>query len=422
MRRTSATTCLGLLAAAGVLMLLACGWAGGAEPLTAPAPVPAVPFPPEILDLSLQPPAFDTAPGPQYQDDTRDYGMIIGLERSPGGRLWVAWVGGGDSDAAYFLVASSDDDGRTWSRPRLVIDPTDAPGLRRRTLVGNLWCDPKGRLWLFFDLSMGQFDGRAGDWATVCENPDAAAPVWGPPRRLWHGATLCKPTVLSSGEWLLPISLWTRNKIRPAALIEAYHELDDQRMAHVFVSTDAGATWTRRGGVAFPESDFDEHMIVERRDGSLWMLSRVKTGIAESVSADRGRTWSPPQPSAIKSVNARFFVRRLQSGRLLLVKHGERIGEAPRGRSHLTAFVSDDDGRTWRGGLLLDERKSVSYPDGFQAPDGSISIAYDRNRAADREILLAKFTEEDVLAGRAVSASARLKVLINKAMGVKKTP
>jgi hypothetical protein len=61
---------------------------------------------------------------------------------------------------------------------------------------------------------------------------------------------------------------------------------------------------------------------------------------------------------------------------------------------------------------MLDERTGISYPDGFQAPDGSIYISYDRNRAIDGEILFAKFTEEDVLARALVAPRSRLKNLI----------
>jgi hypothetical protein len=42
--------------------------------------------------------------------------------------------------------------------------------------------------------------------------------------------------------------------------------------------------------------------------------------------------------------------------------------------------------------------QSNSYPDGFPAPDGPISISYDRNRDTDGEIMLARFTKADVLA------------------------
>jgi hypothetical protein len=133
--------------------------------------------------------------------------MTIGIERTPGGRIWACWVAGEDGPKAFFVLASSDDNGETWSKPRLVIDAQspDLP-MPRSILVGNLWTDPLGRLWLFFNQSMMQFDGRSGVWAAICENPDSDHPVWSVPRRIWHGFTLNKPTVLSTGEWLLPIS------------------------------------------------------------------------------------------------------------------------------------------------------------------------------------------------------------------------
>ncbi len=85
----------------------------------------------------------------------------------------------------------------------------------------------------------------------------------------------------------------------------------------------------------------------------------------------------------------------------------------------MSAWLSEDEGRTWKGGLLLDERNAVSYPDGFEAPDGLIHILYDWNRHTDAEILLAKFREEDILAGKIVSSDAKLKRLANKATGPK---
>lgn len=385
-------------------------------------------------DLALEPPEIITSPGREYADGIRDYGMTIGLERTKAGRLWSCWVAGGDSELGYFVVATSDDDGKTWSPPRLVVDPRDAEnGLARRSLVGNLWLDPTGKLWLFFDQSMGYFDGRGGAWAITCDNPDAAAPTWSKPRRIWHGCTLNKPIVLKDGTWLMPISLWLRSRIHPATdkrytttpagaipadFRAAYPELDAERKAWVFASTDQGQTWTQRGGVTFPKSDFDEHMFVELKDGRLWMLARTSDGMAESYSADQGRTWSPPAVR-FPHVSARFFLRRLGSGNLLLVRHG-KIDEQTKGRVRLTASLSTDDGQTWTSALELDERGRISYPDGIQTADGKIYIQYDRERALDREILLAVFTEADIQAGKLVSAGSRLKSLINKAKG--KTP
>src|SRR5699024_1093549 len=160
--------------------------------------------------------------------------------------------------------------------------------------------------------------------------------------------------------------------------------------AKLVVSTDRGETWQVRGGCQVPRDDraFDEHLVVERQDGTLWMLARTRYGIGESTSGDRGRTWSELEPSGIAHPSARFFLGRLRSGNLLLVKHGPI--DQPTGRSHLTAFVSEDDGRTWSGGLLLDERSGVSYPDCVQAEDGTISVIYDYSRTGEREILMAR--------------------------------
>ncbi|MBI1372385.1 MAG: exo-alpha-sialidase [Phycisphaera sp.] len=366
-----------------------------------------------VADLALEPPTLNTSPLPEYDNDRLDYGMTIGIARTPKGRIWACWVAGGDSPKAFFVLATSDDDGETWSHPRLVVDThSKSLPMDRSTLVGNVWTDPLGRLWLIFDQSMEMFDGRAGVWAAVCENPDADTPTWSTPRRIWHGVTLNKPTVLSTGEWMLPISLDQRKGFGPFR--GAFDDLDPYRGANVFVSSDKGATWTRRGCVTFPNPDWHEHMIVERKDGSLWMLARTRPGIMQSTSTDGGKTWSTPtEPDGIRQPNARFHIRRLASGRLLLIKHGVTC-DAHTGRDHLSAWLSDDDGKTWRGGLMLDERTGVSYPDGFQAPDGTIYISYDRNRATDGEILLARFTEQDVLAGKLVGEKSKLKMLISR--------
>ncbi len=374
-----------------------------------------------VADLALIPPTLNVSPLPQYDYDKLDYGMTIGIERTPKGRLWACWVAGGDSPKAFFVLATSDDDGETWSKPRLVVDAhsKNLP-MDRSVLVGNLWTDPLGRLWLIFDQSMDMFDGRAGVWAATCENPDADQPTWSAPRRLWHGVTLNKPTVLANGEWMLPISLDQREGFGPFK--GQFKELDPLRGANVFVSQDQGATWQRRGAVQFSNPDWHEHMVVERKDQTLWMLARTAKGIMQTTSADGGRTWAAPtEPPGIRQPNARFHVRRLKSGRLLLIKHGDAV-DAHQGRVQLSAWLSDDDGRTWGGGLILDERKGVSYPDGFQAPDGTIYISYDRNRSTDGEVLLARFTEQDIAAKQLVGPKSKLKLLISRPLGIKKEP
>ena len=97
--------------------------------------------------------------------------------------------------------------------------------------------------------------------------------------------------------------------------------LDPMRGANVFVSDDEGAHWRYRGGVIFKDSCFNEHSIVELGDGRLWMLSRCQKEITLRLPDDGGVTWQP-QRTAFPHVNSKCTVRRLQSGNILLVRHG----------------------------------------------------------------------------------------------------
>lgn len=363
------------------------------------------------INDSMIPVKPNLAPGPEYADSTRIFQGIPGMERAANGRLWALWYAGGPAESGegagnYVMLVSSGDDGKTWSGPRMVIDP---PG-DVRAYDPTLWHDPQGRLWLFWAQSSHWWDGRSGVWAMVCENSGDESPRWSEPRRLCNGIMMNKPTVLSNGDWLLPVSMWAMTpdkRTRP----EHQHKLPDESGAQVVISRDQGKTFSFLGKTRAPENIFDEHMVVQRRDGSLWMLIRTKLGIAESVSTDGGKTWTPGAPSKIPHVNSRFFIRRLASGKLLLVRHNPPDMKT---RSHLTAFLSDDDGVTWSGGLLLDERKGVSYPDGVQDKDGVIRIIYDFARTAEKQILMAAFTEADVAQGKP-SGTTRLQVVVNQA-------
>jgi hypothetical protein len=346
----------------------------------------------------LNPPKVLPYPGEKYAAKTRRFQGIPSLARSGKGRLWAIWYGGvgkGEDHHNYVIVVTSGDDGKTWSDEALVIDPDgDGPV---RAFDPELWVDPHGRLWAFWAQAIGHDGTIGGVWCVTTDNPDDAKPTWSAPRRLTDGVMMCKPLVLSTGEWVLPASTWRKT----------------DNSARMVVSTDEGKTWKVRGAAHVPQKlrNFDEHNIIERKDGTLWMLVRLAGGgIGESVSTDRGKTWTEVKRGDIPHVTARFFARRLASGNLLLVKHADKA----KGRSRLTAYLSKNDGKSWTGGLLLDERSTVSYPDGVQADDGRIYIIYDRNRSSDRQIYMAVFTEEDVLAGRPVTDDVRLRVLVNQ--------
>ncbi|MEN6306880.1 MAG: sialidase family protein [Anaerohalosphaeraceae bacterium] len=350
--------------------------------------------------LWLQPPEIIKPDQSHYQSaETRKFEGISSLAVSPSGRLWVTWyansVAPAEDENNYAVLATSGDDGKTWEEI-LMIDPDGAGPIRGYD--STLWLSPDGRLWLFWGQKLKSKTEPSGVWAMNTNTPDVADPEWTAPVRLTDGVMLNKPTVLSNGTWLLPAAIWRTDN-----------------GARVVASTDNGKTFNVLGAcnvLPVETRNCDEHMIIERKDGSLWMLVRTLYGIGESVSTDKGRTWSKLTPAKFQQPVSRFFIRRLNSGNLLLIKHGE-IDKKIDARSHLMAFISKDDGETWQGGFMIDERNGISYPDGQQAENGVIYITYDYNRWQDKKIFMACFTEQDVLAGKAVTDKVRLRVPVN---------
>lgn len=88
-------------------------------------------------------------------------------------------------------------------------------------------------------------------------------------------------------------------------------------------------------------------------------------------------------------------------------------------------MLSEDDGKTFGGYLLLDGRDNVSYPDVKEGEDGYLYIIYDHERGAHyskdidystyaKEILLAKVTEADILAGEVKDSGSKLKMVVSR--------
>lgn len=334
----------------------------------------------------------------------RTWQGIPGLERTAKGRVFASWFTGGPKEPSpdnTVVLSQSDDGGKTFSAQQAMALPTSDG---TRCFDPTLWIDPKGRLWYIFNR--GNKDTAKHDvWARICDDPDASPPVWGAELRVGYEGPYAfrmnKPTVLSTGEWIMPVT----HAVDPIREWFA----GPKQLQGVGISTDEGRTWKLHGALKAPEWAL-ECMITELKDGRLWLLTRTGGGFLwESHSTDKGRTWSEAKASTIANPGSRFFIRRLSSGNLLLVNHYKFTG-----RSHLTAQLSTDDGATWNEGLLLDDRKGVSYPDGLQDKDGLIWITYDRDRNGAGEILLAKFREEDVAAGKDVSQAVDLKQVISK--------
>jgi hypothetical protein len=353
------------------------------------------------MEPYLRTPRVNQNPEPFYTGNKRNFQGIPGIEITPGGRLWSAWYGGGESEDRHncIMAATRAMIEESWSEIRLVIDPDgDGPV---RAYDPCIWLDPRNRMWIFWAQGYeGHFDDRAGVWAIRTSDPESLDPEWTEPVRIADGIMMNKPTVLKNGEWLLPVAVW-----------------GGTGSSRVYVSADHGESFEYRGEATITapsERSCDEHMIIEQLDGGLRMLVRTGYGIGESTSPDSGKTWSDVNPSDIKHPVSRFFIRRLKSGNLLLVKHGPLDRQV--NRCCLKAYISYDDGITWSGGALLDAREGVSYPDGAQQEDGTIHIVYDYDRRGAKEIIEVAFTETEA-ADESLTIPTERRRLINKADG-----
>ena len=204
-----------MLAMAGFVFLI--------STVTAMADAPT-PYP--SADDYPQMPYINRNPGPEYAGSTRKFQGIPSIAVAPGGRLWVTWYGGGEGESSdnYVLLATSGDDGKTWSGPKMVIDPPF------RASEPALWLDPQNRLWFMWNLYpvrssalerkqaqerfstidaynafIGKFSFVASQlWVMTTGNPDAENPVWSEPRLIaMETHNMNKPTVLADGTWLL---------------------------------------------------------------------------------------------------------------------------------------------------------------------------------------------------------------------------
>ena len=108
----------------------------------------------------------------------RHWQGIPGIERAPNGRLWCVFFSGGTIEPhpenTVYLTTSTDD-GFTWAEPWPIVVPVAG----WRAFDENLWIDPQGRMWLFYNRSM---EGQGAYCeAIVADNPNDAELRWSAP-------------------------------------------------------------------------------------------------------------------------------------------------------------------------------------------------------------------------------------------------
>lgn len=301
------------------------------------------------------------------------------IARTNGGRLFASWVTGDSNepkDENYEPIVYSDDNGLTWHNLWWISN--EHP--EAQTNDTQFWVDPDGRLWMCYvqRRKPGGFDKNSGVWAVVIDNPDMDIEELKnmeiKPRRLFDGLLRNNFLVLSDGTWLA-----------------APNDFVDENNTIVYASTDKGKTWTVRGGAYLPiATNFDETILYEKEDGSIWMMVRNTSGkIVECYSYDKGYTWTEAQQTEFNNASTRFNLMKLPSGNLILINNNNSAA-----RNNLTAYLSLDDGVTWPYTMMIDSTYT-SYPDiEYNPKTNEIYVIYDQYRTDQGNIHMAVFTEE----------------------------
>jgi predicted neuraminidase len=143
----------------------------------------------------------------------------------------------------------------------------------------------------------------------------------------------------------------------------------------VAISDDEGATWRASdpivslGGV--------QPSLLRRRDGAIVAFMRDNGPPPQRVivaeSRDDGATWTLGQDSEIPNPGSSVEVIVLRDGSWLMA-----LNDTERGRERLSAWVSEDEGRTWPHRRALEDTPggSYSYPSVLQTADGLIHVSY----------------------------------------------
>lgn len=286
----------------------------------------------------------------------------------------------------------SDDEGKTWETfpaidaERFQIGDFSVVRANDGTMVA-VFCNNK-------ELRRGKWgEGSVHDWEIPIYSIRSldGGKTWSEPlaiQRDWVGALRALVT-LKSGRIVL------------AAMAVAPW----QHIIPVYVSDDAGQSWTKTQTISMEGSKINDHdgamepKLIERADGSVFMLIRTTKGtFYRSISTDEGQTWSKPESTGIENNNSFGELAKLSDGRWILIWNRDdkfpAFGYQPdpndwvvedqkftwfRRRDKLSLAISPDEGKTWSDPIVIAsndrDKPWIAYAVFFEPQPGTFWIA-----------------------------------------------
>lgn len=309
--------------------------------------------PPSVVTLNLEP----TSEHPRNSE-----GAFATLKSGRVIFCYTEYYGGAaDESPARLVRIHSDDHGRTWSQPVLVVENTGGKNVMSVSLLRLA----SGKLALFYLVKNSWIDCRphlrlSGDDGVT----------WSDARRVLDAPgyfVLNNDRVIqtSKGRLIMPLAFHRSRGSDP----ESSRSFDARAITLWLYSDDEGTTWQEAASwwaLPVPSgSGLQEPGVVELGNGDLFAWCRTDQGAQFGfTSRDGGKTWTPPAVTELKSPVSPASIKRLPNTADLLAIYNDHSGRFPfpKGkRTPLVAALSTDDGKTWPHAKLLEDDSDGWY-------------------------------------------------------------
>lgn len=302
----------------------------------------------------------DIEPSPDHPRNSE--GAFITLQS---GRLLFChtqfYGGASDHSAARLVALHSDDDGLTWSPPRLVLDNEGGANVMSVSLLRLA----SGRIALFYLLKNSWIDCRPHVRFSSDEGQTWSAPVRMTDAPGYFVLNNDRVIQTARGRLVAPLAFHRARGQNP----DSSQSFDARAIALWLISDDDGASWREAASwFALPSATtrtgLQEPGVVELPDGHLLSWFRTDQGVQwESRSTDHGQTWTPPAPGPLHSPASPASIKRLPGTSTLVALYNDHSGDFdfPKNkRSPLILALSKDNARTWTS-----KRPVETDPDGW---------------------------------------------------------
>lgn len=291
------------------------------------------------------------------------------LRLNDGRMLYVysAFLGDSAQDYAHANLVRilSEDDGRTWSQPEIIVTAAEYQAMNIMSV--SLMRMANGDIGLYFLIRRSWSDMRIALRRSSDEGRTFGEVTYCSPRTGYFVLNNDRALRLSSGRIILPA----------AEHVPTYTQAGDVHMSAAtttcFFSDDDGFTWRENAapltlsGIR-SRSGLQEPGLVELKSGVLYGWARTDLCMQyEFHSHDGGWTFTPVVPSGFTSPLSPLSMKRLPDGRLMAIwnpipeyqtrKSTPRTG----GRSPLVYAFSSDDGQTWTEPVVLEHNPQAGY-------------------------------------------------------------